>query len=72
MANILYYWVSINHRRTEGGGQGREIISRLSNTITQEIFENMYVFFLIDGGGGRGEKKAIVNFILVLLTKLYQ
>ena len=54
----------------EVGGQGREIISRLSNTITQETFENMYVFFLI-GGGGRGEGKAIINFILFLLTKLY-
>ena len=53
-----------------GGGQGREVISRLSITITQETFENMYVFFLI-GGGGRGKVKAIVNFILFLLTKLY-
>ena len=35
--------------RPEGGGQGREIISQLSITITQETFENMYVFFLIGG-----------------------
>ena len=52
------------------GGQGREIISQLSITITQETFENMYVFFLI-GGGGRGKVKAIINFILFLLTKIY-
>ena len=28
-------------------------------------------FFLIGGGGGREEGKAIINFILFLLTKLY-
>ena len=31
----------------------------------------MYVFFLIGGGGGREEGKAIINFSLFLLAKLY-
>ena len=43
----------------EGGGQGREIISRLSITITQETFENMYVFLFIGGGGGEGREKPL-------------
>ena len=42
-----------------GGGQGREIISRLWITITQETFENMYVFFLIGGGGYEGREKPL-------------
>ena len=37
-----------------GGRVGREVISRLSITITQEKLENMYVFFLIGPGGARG------------------
>ena len=38
-----------------GGGARAKIISRLWIAITQETFENMYVFFLIGGGGGEGK-----------------
>ena len=50
-----------------GGKGGRELVDYQLHRRNLKIC--MYFFLL--AGGGRGEGKAIINFILFLLTKLY-